>query len=116
MRMICFQWADASIPTAAGILQITGTSSAPTSPYLWVNHHKVHVLYDKGYCLKNRNAGDAKFFQFVIKGDKMRTIQMQAALPNAAQMYGLYFLTISDDGVVNYPQIQLFSSLRFTDA
>jgi len=116
LRMICFQWADASVPTAAGVLVTTGTSSAPTSPYLWVNHHKIHILYDKMFCLKNRNGGDAKSFDVQIKGDKMRTIQMQLGAANLAQMYGIYWLTISDDGVVNYPQIQLYTELRFTDA
>jgi len=116
MRMICFQWADATVPTAAGVLVTTGTTSAPTSPILWVNHHKIHVLFDLGVCLKNRQAGDAKFYDITIKGDKMRTIQMQVGAANVAQMYGLFFLSISDDGVVNYPQIQLTSELRFTDA
>lgn len=116
LRIICFQWADASVPTTAGILEFTGGVTAPISPLAWLNHHKVHVLFDIGTCLKNRTAADASYYSIRVKGDKMRTIQMSIAVPNVAQMYGIYFLAISDDSVVNFPQIALYTELRFTDA
>ncbi len=115
MRLLLFQWQDASAPVTNGVLQSTGSANAPFSPLLWSNHHKVHVLYDRtisiapvagSYAIKN--------FTVQVTGG-FKNIQFQTG-GTLIQNYGLFFLAISDDGAPVYPQLLFDSELRFTDA
>lgn len=115
MRVLAFQWADSTVPTAAGILQYVSSSNATVSPLLWLNHHKITILYDQCFALVTKSLADAQCHVISVKGDRMKAIQMSNTA-NVAQMYGIFLLTISDDAIASYPQISLISELRFTDA
>ncbi len=115
VRLLLFQWQDASAPVPAGVMQFIGSANAPFAPILWSNHHKVHVLHDQlisiapvagSYAIKN--------FRIHVSGG-FKTIQVQTG-GTLIQNYGIYLLLISDDGAPVYPQVLFDSELRFTDA
>ncbi len=115
-RVIVFQWLDATNPAPSGILQYTGSTQAPNSPFNWINVHKIHVLYDHRIMLFQRTAAtyDAQTFTVMLR-DCFKPIQFSTST-TTPQMYGLYCLVISDDGAVNYPECEFVSELRYMDA
>lgn len=117
VRLLVFQWKDASIPSLSGILQYAGVTLSPLSPLLWSNIHKIKVLYDKTHTLKLRNTTgfDAKYFEFNIPGDRMETIQF-ASGTTLVQMNGIFMIAVSDDSVVSYPSLGLIAELTYSDA
>jgi hypothetical protein len=113
-RIIVFQWADSSVPVAAGILQYTGASNAPFSPLYWNNVPLIHVLYDELTTLFPV-AGSFAATNLVINIEGMSNIFYPTG-STIPQKNGLYMCAISDDGVIAYPQFTFISELRFTDA
>lgn len=115
VRLLMFQWLDASIPTPAGILQYVGDARAPHSPLLWTNIHKIRKLNDFVRALKPRVASgyDAKYKELNAPG--MATVQFSSTSMDV-QMNGLYVLLISDDIIGTAPAITMVSEVRFTDA
>lgn len=115
MRIVIFQWLDASNPVPAGVWQLIGSSNAPFSTPAWLNVHKVHVLYDHLIAIAPVAGSYAieKFSCFLT--NCFRTVQMSNAGVNP-QMAGIYCLAISDDGAPVYPQLLFNTELRFTDA
>lgn len=116
VRLLCFQWFDAAVPSPSGLLQNIGVISAPFQPILWTNRTKIRVLYDRTHCLKPRvSAGyDAKAFSFDVTGGFSNMIFASGS--TNPQMGGIYYLPISDDAVISYPLISFASELIYTDA
>jgi hypothetical protein len=113
-RIIVFQWKDASVPVAPGILQYTGASNAPFSPLFWTNVPLIHVLYDELTTIFPV-AGSFAATNLVINITKMRPISYPVG-GTIPQKNGLYMCAITDDGIIAYPQLTFISELRFTDA
>jgi hypothetical protein len=115
VRLMVFQWLDASAPTPSGILQSVGSVSAPHSPLNFTNIQKIRVLYDRSYALKVRNTVglDAKFFDTGFLNPSPIQFNTGSVLQ---QQYGLYMLAISDDALIAFPNLSLESELLFTDA
>lgn len=115
-RVIVFQWLDASLPTAAGIINVTGSPLAPFSPLLWANVHKIHVLYDEVTTLFPV-AGSFSAASFNCRlMNCFKTIEMPTGASPVPQMAGLYILAVDDDLVPAFPQLVFQAELRFTDA
>jgi hypothetical protein len=68
VRIICFQWQDASTPAVSGLLYNIASVFGPTSPISWVNHRKIHVLWDKNFPLSYKGGTTIKSFDFMIGG------------------------------------------------
>jgi len=114
-RFIVFQWLDASVPTAPGILQTTGSQNAPQSPLKWTNVHKIHVLYDERTVLAPvAGSHMAGMFNCMLT-NCFRNIQFPVG-GTAPQMNGIYMLAINDDGAPAYPQLLFHTELEYTDA
>jgi hypothetical protein len=118
MRVMLFQWKDASFPAPSGIVNFTGTDRAPHGPVYWVNFRKIRILHDEVVALKLRNASGQD--NLIIKFSLNLSLEpIQLPLTGAGsvpQMNGLYLLFISDDAVANFPQLVWASELRYTDA
>lgn len=118
MRLIVFQWKDASLPVGAGILASTGSATAPYYGKLWGNRYKLNFLYDELIALFPRGTTtyDSVKFEIDIKG-RMADIHLAAnGTGTQPQLNGLFFFVISDDGVASYPTISYASELSYTDA
>jgi len=116
VRFVVIRWHDSTTPVGSGILQSTGNSAAPLSSYNWVNNHKMSILYDRVGVLYDRGAGisaDVWSADISLRGTIQLPLSGAGATP---QMDGIYFLYISDDGVVPSPQVEIYSELLFTDA
>jgi hypothetical protein len=114
LRLMVFQWEDASVPTGSGVFALLGFNLAPFSPLLWTNEPKIHVLCDEITTLFPV-AGSSAATNFVLSVDKMKPIFF-ASGSTLMQKNGLYAIAVSDDGVPLYPQLDFISELRFTDA
>ncbi len=115
IRIIIFQWRDASVPTTSGILNTTGSVLAPFSPLLWTNVHKVHILADQLLTIfPVAGSYAAEGFNMEISSG-MKPIQF-ASGSTTPQMNGLYCLLISDDGAPSYPDVNYVSEVIFSDA
>lgn len=119
MRVMLFQWLDASTPLPSGIINNTGSDTAPHGPVYWVNFRKIRILKDEVVALKPRvSAGyDNKILKFQMNLSSLPSIQLPLSGAGVTpQMNGLYLLFISDDAAVNFPQLVWTSELRYTDA
>lgn len=117
VRLMIFQWLDASTPVPGGVLQTVGSAIAPLSPINWSNIGKVRVKYDCTYTLKPRvTAGfDAKYFDTgYLTG--FAPIQFDQAAGANPQLNEIFILMITDDLIISFPTISLESELIFTDA
>lgn len=121
-RVIIFQWFDSAIPSVAGILQSTATSIATMSPILITNKSYIKVLHDQTHSLAPTASGDTTVLGYgvteptkvYIPGKRLRPIRFNATA-NTVQDGNIYMLLISDDSVINYPQITLYSRITFSD-
>lgn len=115
LRLLIFQWEDASVPVGAGIFAFIGSTLAPFSPLLWTNVPKIHVLYDELTTIFPSPPGGYAATNLIINITKMRPIYF-ASGSTIMQKNGLYAVAISDDGLVVYPVLDFISELLFTDA
>jgi hypothetical protein len=111
-----FQWKDASVPVASGLLAFTGSAIAPQSPILWTNRPLINVLYDKVVSLKPRvtSGWDVSLDTKVLQGGMAPVFF--ASTTTFIQKNGIYALLITDDAITTFPSINLVTELEFTDA
>ena len=115
MRLLVFQWKDASSPVPGGILNTIGSAIAPHSPLLLSNKHKVHVLHDEIISLFPVAGSYAVVTGVIQCTGSLARVQF-ATGSTLIQMNGLFLLAISDDGAPVYPQLDFISELCYTDA
>lgn len=120
VRVLVFQWFDATVPTLSGILQASSTGLATISPILVTNTQYLKVLYD-GHHMLAPTAGDAAVVgqgvasaDIYIPGRRLKQIKYNAS-SNFVQDGCLYMVLVSDDSIVNFPQCTYYSRLTFTD-
>lgn len=122
VRLMVFQWYDASIPAVNGVIEDNATTLATLSPVLITNKQNIKVLYDETHVLAPTASGDTTVLGYghsdgikvYIPGKKMRPIRFNSTT-NTVQEGNLLMLVISDDAVVSYPQLSYYSRVTFSD-
>lgn len=115
VRLMLFQWKDASVPTPAGILQYTGDARAPASPIYWSNHTKIVIKADVIKALEPKATGGSDACYFDVDVRRFAPILLDSLSLNP-QMNGIYALIISDDIIGTAPQITYTAETIYTDA
>ena len=121
VRVMCFQWLDASTPALSGLVQNTATNIATLSGILVTNRNYIRVLYDKTHVIAP-TAGDGTtpiglgicYGQFFITAKRMRKIRFNSTT-NTVQDGNIYVLLVSDDTLPTYPAVNLYTRLSFYD-
>lgn len=121
VRVLIFQWFDASVPALSGIVQSTATGNATISPMLVTNLDYIKVLYDKQHIIAPSAADGGTVLgsgvvsaDVYIPGKRFKPIRYNSTT-NAVQDGCIYVLLLSDDSVLSYPQCFYYSRLTFTD-
>lgn len=115
VRVILFQWFDASTPVVAGILQ----SVNPYSSISWQNRKLIKVLSDKLYGLSQQGDRSLTFDlltdSIYIKSKKMKPTRFNNA-GTGQQDGGLFALFISDSSIAAHPYLSAQLTVTFTDS
>ena len=126
VRVLCFQWLDASTPTLAGIVQNNTTNLGTLSPILITSREYIRVLYDKHHIMApTAGVPDTTAVlsiyglavcsgQFFIPAKRMKKIRFNSG-NNTVQDGNIYILLLSDDSAPTYPAVNLYSRLSFYD-
>lgn len=121
VRVLLFQWFDATVPVLAGILQSTTTGQATISPMSTTNLQYIKVLYDGHHMLAPSAADGGSVLgsgtasaDVYIPGKRLKQIKYNST-SNVVQDGCLYMLLLSDDTVLSFPQCTYYSRLTFTD-
>lgn len=121
VRVLLFQWFDATTPALSGIVQSTTAGQATISPMMTTNLQYIKVLYDGHHMLAPSAAdGGSVLGQGVasadiyIPGKRLKQIKFNSTT-NVVQDGCLYMLLLSDDSVLSFPQCTYYSRLTFTD-
>ena len=115
LRIIIFQWSDASIPVPTGILSTgTGTVTYPMSQLRFENLPLMKILHDEFFCLYLKGGSQAtRAFRVTVYPKDPVKFSTTTTDP---QKGGLYIMYASDDGVVSYPQITISTRVSFVEA
>lgn len=123
VRVLVFQWFDASVPTISGILQAYSPPLNTLSPPLVTNKNQMRVLYDKAFYM-SPTASDATTTptglggvtgKFYIPGNRLKKLKFNSG-SNAVQDGGIYVAYLSDDATVPQPQGAAYHRLAFMDS
>lgn len=121
VRVLLFQWFDATVPVLAGILQSTTTGQATISPMSTTNLQYIKVLYDGHHMIAPTAADGGSVLgsgtasaDVYIPGKRLKQIKYNST-SNVVQDGCLYMLLLSDDTVLSFPQCTYYSRLTFTD-
>lgn len=121
MRVVIFQWFQASTPSINGVFDtpntFIGTALAPFSDKQFDNRRTYKILYDKFHNLTNSGAGDSNISQgaeVFIPASAFRRIEFvyNSATP---QTGGIYCACISDSGAVTHPSFFYVCSIIASD-
>lgn len=121
VRVLIFQWFDATTPALSGIVQSVATGTATISPMLVTNLQYIKVLYDGHHMIAPTAADGGTVLgegvacaDVYIKSKKLKPIRFNSGT-NVVQDGCIYALLLSDDAVVSYPQCVYYSRIAFTD-
>jgi len=121
VRVLLFQWFDATVPVLAGILQSTTSGQATISPMLTTNLQYIKVLYDEQHMIAPTASDNGAVLgsgvasgDVYIPGKRLKQIKFNST-SNTVQDGCLYMLLLSDDSVLSYPQCTYYARLTFTD-
>lgn len=121
VRVLIFQWGDASTPNATGIIQSGTALTKPLSALFATNRSLIKVLYDRTHVMVPQS-GDgttpglgAVYAHAFVLGSRMRKVRFASQTTNL-QDGGLYCLFITDDPTATYPLLSVYSRVTFTDA
>lgn len=123
VRVMLFQWMDATVPVPSGILQDVTTGFGVIAPTLVTNRNYIRVLYDRSHQIAP-TAGDAGALggegttdvcKVYIPGRKLRKTRFQSNA-NQVQQGDIYVLVISDDLAIPQPQITWWGRVTFSDS
>lgn len=121
VRVLLFQWFDATTPALSGIVQSTTAGQATISPMMTTNLQYIKVLYDGHHMLAPSAADGGSILgqgvasaDIYIPGKRLKQIKFNSTT-NVVQDGCLYMLLLSDDSVVSFPQCTYYSRLTFTD-
>lgn len=114
VRIIIFQWYDASTPAVTGVLQNVNVYS----PIRWENKPLLNILSDKIYGLHQGEPSttyDMETDQIYIKSKKIKPVRFHQTNTNA-QDGGLYALFLSDSLVSPHPYVSSNLTVTYTDS
>jgi dienelactone hydrolase len=121
VRVLLFQWFDATVPALNGLLQSTVSGQATLSPMLTTNLQYIKVLYDGHHMIAPTAADGGSVLgsgtacaDVYIPGKRLKQIKFNSTY-NTVQDGCLYMLLLSDDSVLNFPQCTYYARLTFTD-
>lgn len=111
MRLILFQWFDASTPVPSGVLQGNCLSTVNL-----VNRENIKVLRDElvSMALMATGGYNQACGKFYVKSKKMIPAQYNVDL-SKFQKGGLYLLVISDSVITPNPTVSFYSRCTFLD-
>lgn len=113
-RIMVIQWKDSGAPVPSGIINNTGTISAPYGSRYWTNKKNIKVLADRLIILDGVQAS-VQTVDIYVGPQKLTDIWFQTA-SNTAQSGGLYMLAISDSSTSAHPFFTWVSEVVFTDS
>jgi len=121
VRLIAFQWMDSSSPSAGTVLQSTATFMGTLSAPNVSSKDVLRILYDRTHVVAPTAGGDTAvtgnghvYGKMFIPASRLRKIRYNIAA-NTVVEGNIWFLAISDDSLVTYPAINLYSRLSFYD-
>lgn len=122
VRILLFQWLDATVPVASGVLQDISAGWGVISPTLVTNRNYIRVLYDRTHQIAPQagNAGTlggegiSPVVKVWIPGKKLQKVRFQSGA-NTVQRGDLYVLAISDDVILPQPQLTFWSRVTYSD-
>jgi len=114
VRIVLFQWMDASVPVLTGVLE-TGTV---WSTHRWENRDNIRVLADRFVTLAQRGSATDSYDNhgemIYVPSKKLMPIKFNNA--GAPQKGGIYMLVVSDSGIAPYPFFTAQVAVTYTDA
>lgn len=122
VRVIIFQWFDATAPTVATVLQSNAAVTAVLSPILITSKPNIKILYDQTHTFAPTASGDTAVLgegivpvqTIYIPGKRLRAVKFNAS-STARSSGDLYMMHISDDSLATFPAISWFSRVTFSD-
>lgn len=120
IRVIVFRWFDNTFPVATDILynNAAGIFSGYNYidiPTVWNTKPRFQVLKDTTLTL-DEDSHDHIFYEFNHKFKKNAKIHYSGSAFNAIENKNLFYLIVSDSGVVPHPLFSGFSRLTYLDA
>jgi len=116
VRLIVFQWFEATAPTPAAVLAGIGAATAPLQPTLIQNKRLYKVLHDSFEGLSSPFSGGVDIITrtVYIPEKRLRRVIYQTAA-DVIVTGGIWMLAISDDGVADYPDLQYSAEVKFME-
>lgn len=120
VRLIVFRWFDNSFPLATDILYNNGAGifsgyNYVDIPTVWNSKPRFQVLCDKRVVL-DEDSSDHCFMKFNHKFRKGAKIHYSGSSPTALENKNLFYLLVSDSGVVPHPIFNGYSRITYKDA
>jgi hypothetical protein len=121
IRFIAFRDLDGygTAPTAAQVLELTGSVSTPLSPYKFNNNTRFSILFDEtftlqyGSDLKAQGTSSTSFYFAEAHGGHVKYLTGAAA--PAADGKGSIYILIASDEATNVPLVSAYSRILYTD-
>ena len=112
MRLVLFQWFDASTPVPSGILQGNALSTVN-----FTNRENIKILRDElvSFAILATGGSNIASGKWYVKSKRMTPIQYNIGT-STFQKGSLYLLCISDSAVPSYPTLSFYSRVTFLDS
>ena len=117
MRVLIFRDLDGAgtPPATSDVLELTGTVSAPLSPYKFRNLQRFAILYDELFELQGTVQGSAGIPFIYSASHAGHILYLGTTAASASDGKGtLYVLAVSDEAT-NTPTLAFYSRISFTD-
>lgn len=119
VRVIVFRWFDSSFPTVNDLLYDNTSGIWTGYPYIdiptvWDKKPKFQVLSDKRIIL-DEDDSDHSFYMLKKKFRKGSTIHYSGPSPSDIESKNIFFMIMSDSGVVPHPIFSGYSRLTYRD-
>lgn len=111
VRCMVIRWNSSGTPTAANILQFTGTNAAPFSPLIRDASHKFQVLFDNLYTIGVDMSNNLQTEKVYIK--KVGNAVWDDS--SGGQKGQIFFIAVSG-ALTEMPGLFLAGRVRFTDS
>jgi hypothetical protein len=100
-------------PAVSDILQTVGSSTAPLTPYDWLNRKRFSILHDRLVVVNS--TGNSAFAGMFSEPHEGHILYLGTAANAASQGKGSMFVVAVSDETTNTPTIAFSSRLEFTD-
>lgn len=114
VRIIVFvdKATDGSTPLSSELLQYTGSTSTPFSPYNWSFRDRFRILKDKTIKVIDNMDNELQMFKFNTKVNYVNKFNTGVVTPITN---GLYVMAISDSSAVTHPAILMYCRVMYTE-